>query len=992
MNIIKKLYKTLQCLVLAATACMVVSCGDIAENESVNSSKKCIVTFSAENGARQANPSQLDKEELTYVLSYCLETGDETMPADAVTIGSKVPVPYSELISTRLELAPGVWNFMLYAYNENVFALFSEKKLQLIELGENVIDFTLEEAKEGEGSFSIDMTYPAESDVNSITAALYSFPSGTETIASQTLTIEELDNQNNLKCAVFAGDVESGTYYAMFTFTFASDDAETPKTYKYPVFVVVAPGNTSASIEYAEPSVYIPEVAEFDIQFLFQKEKGSKEYVELEAFPSIHYTASSASEIGDIVGENITNALYLWYDFNADKTDDTPTLIDGNPVLRVYFDVMEKSNAFTATSTSATDSVNPSSESRYTQTGFTLTSYSNLTYEVTYSNDTGSIQNQVVSKGTWNSNEEDGSYSITETEYFDFVNASDMSALASGTYTLTPVEIPSAQIVKDLATSFSVTCAGGVTVTLVLDVPAGTMDFEISITPEGTVSSDLYSVTVYALDSETASSFSIATSAKDIITILEKHENSDSEEVNYLGEYRPGDKSLTVADDGKITITDSYTTWGVMKSGNNIAIVALANYGNGTDITSYCFGTSNELTVSNESGNKVDVTAAARGPLGKIVVYLNDEYAETYSYDAWFDKYTPSDSEAFVTEVSSKISTTILTLNKDGYTYSSYGYGLSSGIPYVALYFTGGSSTATPNAYFPQLYARKTVSAWYTNTESSDKTLAVFLFDDDTFIATKNKVKDGSETLEVEQMGIYSIESTSETVDYASCDGIVLSVGGNEMSFSVTDGEFAIAGMEDLYTLQTEKAEAYGDIEAGDTFIVYPTWTIADSDKTGRELVVVTYTDKSDLETLIGGAIDSNDTLKARDGYSRDVVIDAASLTATVTFTATTGTSGISVTLDQTTFTDEGENVSVTATQNDDGSLTLKATATEGTIITKYVWLIEGNSAGENEGGSEYVINSDSLKELGAGIQNFTLTVTIDGEAYSVTGNFTITE
>lgn len=101
---------------------------------------------------------------------------------------------------------------------------------------------------------------------------------------------------------------------------------------------------------------------------------------------------------------------------------------------------------------------------------------------------------------------------------------------------------------------------------------------------------------------------------------------------------------------------------------------------------------------------------------------------------------------------------------------------------------------------------------------------------------------------------------------------------------------------------------------------------------------------------------------------------------------------GVSVTLAKVSFTDEGENVTVNAITNDDGSITLEVSCAEGTVVTKYVWMIEGeNYSLSNDGGSEYVINADLVKGLNPGVYNLTLVATINDEPYSVNASFTVT-
>ncbi|MBQ7159851.1 MAG: hypothetical protein IJS09_10595 [Treponema sp.] len=120
-------------------------------------------------------------------------------------------------------------------------------------------------------------------------------------------------------------------------------------------------------------------------------------------------------------------------------------------------------------------------------------------------------------------------------------------------------------------------------------------------------------------------------------------------------------------------------------------------------------------------------------------------------------------------------------------------------------------------------------------------------------------------------------------------------------------------------------------------------------------------------------------TLKSTNGLSVTFVLDGESTS-----------SGITVTLDKTTFTDEGKNITVTITKDDEkGSVTLRASSESDILITSYIWWIEGTPY---EGANEYVITAEQLKEFEPGNKNVTLVVTINGETYSVTSSFTITK
>lgn len=248
MKMTKKIIVALQFLVLVATASVFTACGDLTENEPVATSEKCIVTFSAENAARQAMPAQLDKEKLTYMLIYT-NTADSTKKG---SLGQSDPISYTELTSTELELSEGEWIFTLRAYNGSLSAL-TANVTKTISAGTNTIAFTMEEVETGVGSIAIHVVYPYDKDTantTGVTAALYTFPAGEEVTGStKTLTSEIFTDENgeDMSRVFYTLDsVASGTYYAKFTF---SDGIV------WPVFVIVAPGNTSTSTEYKSITV-----------------------------------------------------------------------------------------------------------------------------------------------------------------------------------------------------------------------------------------------------------------------------------------------------------------------------------------------------------------------------------------------------------------------------------------------------------------------------------------------------------------------------------------------------------------------------------------------------------------------------------------------------------------------------------------------------------------------------------------------------------------
>ncbi|MBO7432889.1 MAG: hypothetical protein J6U13_03960 [Salinivirgaceae bacterium] len=114
----------------------------------------------------------------------------------------------------------------------------------------------------------------------------------------------------------------------------------------------------------------------------------------------------------------------------------------------------------------------------------------------------------------------------------------------------------------------------------------------------------------------------------------------------------------------------------------------------------------------------------------------------------------------------------------------------------------GGDKTGLPEtleAFFPSAYKTSGVVAWYsyTNVENDRiKTMAVFLFSDNTVVVTKNKLKaDGSAEKEIEFEGTFSITKGDYT------NGTV-NVGGQFDAF-ITDGVLSVPAMGDeTFTIQ----------------------------------------------------------------------------------------------------------------------------------------------------------------------------------------------
>ena len=145
-------------------------------------------------------------------------------------------------------------------------------------------------------------------------------------------------------------------------------------------------------------------INEFDILFLFQEEKGGTEYVENSQFQPVHYTAEMELTLESIMADYMVRGMYLGYEYNEEKTDDEPVMIDGSYVVRVYFDKTDSTTSFTITTpTYSNDDISLD----YKPEGSTITFTVNSGYE-SY---TWIIDGQVVENATENS------LTISEADY-----------------------------------------------------------------------------------------------------------------------------------------------------------------------------------------------------------------------------------------------------------------------------------------------------------------------------------------------------------------------------------------------------------------------------------------------------------------------------------------------------------------------------------------------------------------------------------------------
>lgn len=428
-------------------------------------------------------------------------------------------------------------------------------------------------------------------------------------------------------------------------------------------------------------------VENVELRFRFWDEE-KKEYVALESFPDKVLTNND--EYDEEFDELAKTAVELGYTINKDKSDELEYDEENDKYfITVYFDKDIIEELFSLRGTAKDTEKYPGS--------FKFAIYSNLTYDITYNSD--SIKDKIVSKGTISIPEDDSklpssivNFSITEKEYFAF---KDMSSDV-----LETVKEPKEKTVDLTNGSFEFTGASGVVISFSVG-GQGIVPFSISLKPTSGANvpeiSKVHSVTLYAVDATNAKNLQTALAssepskaATDIINILEKHEETMAKEVTYLQSYS---SEVLKAKTSPIVIEDSFTTWGAMGKGKSLAIVAVVNYGDGKDIDAFCIGCSSVIDASAES----NVVAFDYNPISvpcTISFCLGDAFAEEYTISTALSSFTPSKNATFLSTVMEAAADTVEALKEKEYIYNRYVSGLSSGIPYVTLYFVESKVTA----------------------------------------------------------------------------------------------------------------------------------------------------------------------------------------------------------------------------------------------------------------------------------------------------------
>ncbi|MCM8873361.1 MAG: DUF5119 domain-containing protein [Paludibacteraceae bacterium] len=126
---------------------------------------------------------------------------------------------------------------------------------------------------------------------------------------------------------------------------------------------------------------------------------------------------------------------------------------------------------------------------------------------------------------------------------------------------------------------------------------------------------------------------------------------------------------------------------------------------------------------------------------------------------------------------------------------------------------TNYESELVAEAFFPEGYESKTVAAWYGWSQydaksQKTKVLAVFLFDDNTFVTTKRKYEDGVETREIEASGRYEMEG-----NYSNGQASIYAAAGlDTMLMSVTIVNDVMTVYENGQAMEETFTRQYGDV------------------------------------------------------------------------------------------------------------------------------------------------------------------------------------
>ena len=228
--------------------------------------------------------------------------------------------------------------------------------------------------------------------------------------------------------------------------------------------------------------------------------------------------------------------------------------------------------------------------------------------------------------------------------------------------------------------------------------------------------------------------------------------------------------------------------------------------------------------------------------------------------------------------------------------------------------------------------------AWYSCAEndvsaSKYKTLAIFLFNDGTFISTKHKISaDGTIECVIEQSGSYTLKTAGE---YKNNTGTA-TIGTETTTYTIENGTFTLTGGEDSFTLQSNSdiPDTTDPTDAG-TVETPSTITLTGASNTTVNRVVL-YKVSADLEG----------TLTSLTGSNADAFFSFLNSVGTSSWLATHNGTGMSLHPKVTVNADGSVSVGLPNTFEDENKVYLLALVEYGTTDSDSITNLTGYAFG----------------------------------------------
>lgn len=206
-------------LIIFAVIFTLLSCSNSLQPPTAKFSDKAYVSFSIKgNIGRTALPSNLDKEDLSFELTYQKKDSEE--PSKSVwNTFQEMESSFEE----KIELECGNWIFILMAKNNSKMAYISSVEKE-VKPGENSILFSLEEVEDGTGTFTVTANLSI-GKAEKVTAALFDIENKpVEGFEEEVLEVKNLENK--VTAVYEKEDVPCGYYIVKFFVYRYADDSE----------------------------------------------------------------------------------------------------------------------------------------------------------------------------------------------------------------------------------------------------------------------------------------------------------------------------------------------------------------------------------------------------------------------------------------------------------------------------------------------------------------------------------------------------------------------------------------------------------------------------------------------------------------------------------------------------------------------------------------------------------------------------------------------